>query len=75
MAKQPVDMSIDVTMVEDFFCDSCHGEFMLVMDPDNDVSIADIKKCVYCGEDLDTELEIIPDSYDIDEWNDDDCED
>lgn len=50
--------------VEDFFCDSCHGEFMILIEEGSDVTPSDIKKCVFCGEDLDTDLSLEDESYD-----------
>lgn len=47
---------------EDFYCADCHGEFVLLIDPDV-TSITDIKCCVFCGEELDKELNLRDDDY------------
>lgn len=47
---------------EDFYCEDCHGEFILTIDPDF-MNIADVKFCVFCGEPLDKELNLSDDDY------------
>jgi len=64
-------VTVNVDHLEDFFCDMCHGEFTVAFEAGSDILPVDIKKCVFCGEDLDNEFKVPEDEFDIDEWNDD----
>lgn len=60
-------------LFEDFFCDECHGEFTMVFSPLDDVTPADVKMCVYCGAELDHELNLLDDEFE--EGWEEDCDD
>lgn len=59
----------DDAEVEEFFCGSCHGEFVILIDQASDMNVSDIRKCVFCGEDLDTELSLDDESFE-EGWDD-----
>ena len=50
------------TTNEDFYCDNCHGEFNVLINPDI-TTIADVQYCVLCGEKLDKDLSLTEDCY------------
>ncbi len=58
-------MSIDR---EDYFCDSCHTEFIFDLTLHEDISEEDVKFCPFCGADYDNELNLDKASFD-DEFN------
>jgi hypothetical protein len=55
----------------EYFCDSCHSEFTLILGDDQLES--DIRYCMACGEPLDKDLKLGSDSFDKG-WDDPDLQ-
>lgn len=58
-------MSIDR---EDYFCDSCHTEFIIDLTLHEDISEEDVKYCPFCGAAYDNELTLGEPKF-TDEYN------
>jgi len=43
---------------EDYFCDSCHTEFVIDLTLHEDISEEDVKHCPFCGSAYDNELNL-----------------